>query len=294
MTPDQYANLHSLLKTLKEDNATINKSIHKLRDEVADLKEFFDARTSDNATAMDEYDLINSTPATVETMTNAGVITPKLIQLPTVRVLLVVGHNAIVKGAYSKHLQQHEYDFNLQLARSLEGSTIYDNAETNERMTLETHIAYRTKNTTRREFARDVLKPMCNRLHIDFIIELHFNAFHDEHVSGMELLYNMYSQGLYDIFMSGLTQRLPLRNRGVKQLNSQQRGYTNVTMLHAYHNIKTPYCILEPFFGSNKSDCNMATKYLKPAMQHALQKLTEAIVKEKLFAASVNSNGPTS
>lgn len=268
MTPQQEKLIHDRLNSLRDDNTTIYNNIVQLRNQVAELTELVDARTGDNEDAKEEMQLVN-----------ADNTEPALLQQPTVRVLLVVGHNPVVQGAYSPHLQQSEYNYNLALARKLEGSrdVMYD--DVTSQLTLETSIAYRTDNSSRREFLMQTVVPMLQTTDFDLIIELHFNSFIDPSATGMELLHatgSAEARHLFETLLNGLSILMPLRNRGLKQLKRDERGFSNVTMSYGYSSV--PYCILEPFFGSNKLDCHMAEQQLHNAVSYALGNVARHIV----------------
>lgn len=209
-------------------------------------------------------------------------------QLPTARILLVVGHNAIVQGAWSKHLQQTEYDYNLQLARSLEGSyeaTDDEGVATN----AEVFIKYRDENITRQEFAIETIAPFVSREDIDMVVEMHFNSFTDESVGGTETLRGSTGTdqvALITKFHNAMVETLNLRDRGIKRLLPNDRGYTNVTSLQGGNSgfalSHIPYCIMEPFFGSNSKDCYIAVRDLYDAYYNAILAVATEIGERKL------------
>ena len=219
---------------------------------------------------------------------------------PKARILLVVGHNAIVKGAYSEFLQQHEYDFNLALARRLEGSwTEARNKITGDYRSEtcknegEIHILYRDSNITRTEFALQQISPYVRNNNIDFIIELHFNSFSDPEVNGSELLHSSTNDNAIEFFTRFhdiLVNNLLRRDRGVKLLQPQDRGYTNVSILRERAHNNVPYCLLEPFFGSNANDSDTANLQLGPILQYALRELSHLIIERKIERYGHNFN----
>ena len=93
-----------------------------------------------------------------------------------------------------------------------------------------------------------------NKLHFDLVIELHFNAATPQ-ANGCETLYYFNSAKgrqfakLFSETVNNLTG-IKLRNNGLKALvNKKDRGFASVFYP------KAPTILIEPFFGSNESDC---------------------------------------
>lgn len=258
---------------LQQQNETLNH-LQQLRNSVADIHDALEivpvstslpydgAKDPANLKTLEAYPVPDATPDTLYT------------HRPTVNILLIVGHNPIVQGAYSDHLQQSEYDYNLSLARKLEGSNVILDHATRTATTINTHITYRTHNETRATFTRDIVVPFLDRNSIHFIIELHFNAFANQQANGSELLHTLppSHQPLLNTFYNEFSRNYPdTRKRGLKHVMPSNRGYTNLTRLRKTHNITTPICIMEPFFGSNEQDCNNATLHLYSAYRAAIE-----------------------
>jgi len=155
------------------------------------------------------------------------------------KIAFVVGHHENSKGAFSKHLNSSEWDFYNKVVNSLGDVSFFHN-DKNIRSYTE-----RIKNTASK----------INKYPFDLVIELHFNSVNDERVSGCETLFyhsstngKKYAQ-LFSDTISELTG-IKKRNNGLKPLsNSNDRGFASVYYTTA------PTILIEPFFGSNESDC---------------------------------------
>lgn len=156
------------------------------------------------------------------------------------KIAFVIGHNSKRKGAYSKHLKMREFDFYSEVVKHLDNVEvfIYD----------ETISGYITR-----------VKAMAKKLNAgnyDLVIELHFNSFSDAAANGCETLYffksknGKYYASLFSEIVNDYTG-IKLRNGGLKALaNRKDRGFASVYYPSA------PAILIEPFFGSNKSDCD--------------------------------------
>ena len=94
----------------------------------------------------------------------------------------------------------------------------------------------------------------------DAIIELHFNAAEKPAARGTETLYgkvNPDSRRLADLMQDSMVRvfgRGGSANRGVKVRRSDDRGFTSVTAAPT-----VPSALVEPFFGSNGGECQLAS-----------------------------------
>lgn len=288
-----------LLQYTRKSLGEISSVIQKATDLHATDKESFD-KIYLRLIALSESN--NETDFTADTINPDASITPPTPPIPPIplptplpaihtriyRILFIVGHNPIVKGAYSETLQQHEHDYFLKLARKLEGTTTervtttktYSHPPTTKHTdrVIETSIIYRTTNISRKSFAKEINQTVKTR-DIDLCIELHFNAFHDTTVSGCEVL--LHSQADFPIMKLATNvcnftaNNLGIRNRGLKLVSPTDNGYTNVTVLKTQHSNSTPYLLLEPFFGSNPDDCEIAIKNLYAVLTALKQYLCE-------------------
>ena len=85
----------------------------------------------------------------------------------------------------------------------------------------------------------------------DLVFELHFNASHPD-AHGSEALYyhtNEKTKLICEKFSSLMHEKMGYKNRGAKPITKDNRGGGFV------YNQIPPAIILEPFFGSNKNDC---------------------------------------
>ena len=155
------------------------------------------------------------------------------------KIAFVVGHHEKYKGAFSKYLKYSEWDFYNEVIKSL-GEVSFFYHDKNIRSYTE-----RIKNTASK----------INKYPFDLVIELHFNSVNDESVSGCEtLFYHSSTKGRkYAQLFSDTISEInwdKKRNNGLKPLyNSNDRGFASVYYTTA------PTILIEPFFGSNKSDC---------------------------------------
>ena len=98
-------------------------------------------------------------------------------------------------------------------------------------------------------------------------IELHFNAFISPNVKGHSVLYSVYNSASKDLarhLNEWMTGTLETRNRGIKELREQGRGFTNVSQLN------TATVILEPFFGTNEKDAAEGLMSINPLAESIL------------------------
>jgi N-acetylmuramoyl-L-alanine amidase len=153
---------------------------------------------------------------------------------------VVIGHHEKSRGAFSIHFGLNEWDFYRQVDLCLMGvTTFFHNPNISS-------YSQRIKDTANR----------INKGNFDLVIEMHFNSFHDESANGCETLYFYKSQKAkeYALLFSNLIGRetgIKLRNGGLKALaNTKDRGFASVYYTNA------PTILIEPFFGSSKSDCD--------------------------------------
>ena len=139
------------------------------------------------------------------------------------KIALIVGHTISAKGAHSR-LLGYEYDWNIDLA-------------------IKSGLPYETRNMGGLELAMKKLE------RYDATIELHFNSANGI-ANGTETLYaTENSFELANKVHFAITRVLGLKNRGVKKLSPQDRGYKNLTMS------QKPSVLIEPGFGDNQIDC---------------------------------------
>lgn len=162
------------------------------------------------------------------------------------RLAVIVGHTERQPGARGlPPVDRHEYPYNRDIARLMEQEAAIRGiaARTFLRDGVGIHGAYQ---------AAVAYDP-------DAIIELHFNAFHDAAVRGTETLCSdrhPHSERLAALAQAAMVRvfgRAGSTNRGVKMPTPRQSGYVNVTAAPS-----VPSILVEPFFGSNGPDCELA------------------------------------
>ncbi|AGO48511.1 N-acetylmuramoyl-L-alanine amidase [Cellulophaga phage phi18:2] len=161
------------------------------------------------------------------------------------RTAILIGHTKNSPGACSPHGLPCEFDFNKSIAIAAAkkncGITVFENGSYDKGY-------YEMTKATAKEL---------NEFKPDLILELHYNAA-DPSAHGSEALYyfkNKKTKALGYYFTKLLQLHMGYRDRGAKALvNKNDRGYWSVFLPDA------PSLILEPFFGSNKSDVQRMNK----------------------------------
>lgn len=159
------------------------------------------------------------------------------------KIAIIVGHDEKKQGAYSEYLKKSEYEFNSEFANNIFSQLTHYG--------LEVNIFKRNKG----------LKDAYDRAKIlgsNIFIELHFNSFSDESANGAEVLINgdnKDEQGFAQAIIDNWCEDTLIKDRGVKKVSKGKRGYRNLTQVENDISI-----IFEPFFGSNKDDCDKITR----------------------------------
>ena len=159
------------------------------------------------------------------------------------RLAIIVGHSKNRPGARAgEPLQQYEYTFNSEIAKSIErrGRDCGLAVQTFFRDDVGIAGAYRNASSYQPEA----------------IIELHFNAATPA-AHGAETLYssvNPQSEKLAQLLQKSMCDALGSRDRGIKHIKKGGRGYGNVSAS------SLPSALVEPFFGSNTADCENAVE----------------------------------
>lgn len=154
------------------------------------------------------------------------------------KIAFVLGHHEKAQGAVSPYFGMSEWKFYNKVMEHIPDATIFYHDPNINRYTE------RIKNTAKK----------LNKLNFDLVIELHFNAAAPE-ANGCETLYyfNSEKSKKYALIFSEVVNQwtnIKLRNKGLKALvNSKDRGFASV------YYPKAPTILIEPFFGSNYSDC---------------------------------------
>lgn len=158
-------------------------------------------------------------------------------------IAVIVGHEARAPGAtFVGPKYKHEYDYNTKLATRMK--------ELGDMVGIKTHIIFRDGVGIAGAYNRmKALKPDC-------CIELHFNAFNGV-ASGTETLC---TTDLNDKAFAGVVQKNMCQafkrnglSRGVKVLSRSARGGGNIYAAGSIAN-----CLVEPFFGDNKQEAELA------------------------------------
>jgi len=156
------------------------------------------------------------------------------------KIALVIGHHKISKGAYSTHLKTSEWDFYKDVV-----SRIRTCPDVYTHNILDGGYTSRIKATSKK----------LNKGNYDLVISLHFNSAGDVRANGCETLYyfnstkgKKYAQQFSETVHEWTG--IKLRHNGLKALaNKNDRGFAMV------YYPKAPTILIEPFFGSNISDC---------------------------------------
>lgn len=160
------------------------------------------------------------------------------------KLAIIVGHEAAAKGAKSVGpLNTYEYDFNKSVAQLV-------------------YVFAREKSIDARIFYRDGLGiggvgKAVTEWGAGIAIELHFNSA-DQSARGTETLYdseppmNKEFATVIQRHICGVFKRTGKQDRGIKLLEAGDRGHYNLKV------VKCVSVLVEPFFGSNKQDTELA------------------------------------
>ena len=157
------------------------------------------------------------------------------------KIALIVGHNPKSQGAVRVTDGKSEYVFNKKLAEDLKAlkpeqySIIFRDPAGG--YAKEIDLAYAEANEQR----------------VSGTVELHFNASAAASATGTEVLTSgtRNSMILCNLLQDKMFLALRLKNRGVKQVTKQQRGGRSLWAG------SSPAALIEPFFGSNRNDCEV-------------------------------------
>ncbi|MBR8748697.1 hypothetical protein IX317_000356 [Fusobacterium sp. DD29] len=157
------------------------------------------------------------------------------------KVALLIGHNPKDKGAYSNVLGQYEYEYYRDVCSII--NEIDDSIDIYTREPIVGYVAQMVP----------VIEEM-NKHNYDFILELHFNAVKDTNVRGCETLVYKDSKKGHELALNFLkkvheTFDIPYRGGKLIEIKYQhERGGYGIC------NTKSPYILVEPFFGTNDID----------------------------------------
>ena len=163
------------------------------------------------------------------------------------RLAIVVGHTELRPGAKAvAPINAHEYPWNVEVAKMMKIEAAARG--------IACKVFYRNNGGLNGAYGRaQVYDPTA-------IIELHFNSFSSPNASGTETLCaeNKPSAAAFaEVVQQKMLQVLGTKDRGVKKIGSRGRGHGNLV---AAPNI--PTVLVEPFFGSNPSDCERANTHI--------------------------------
>lgn len=148
------------------------------------------------------------------------------------KIAVVIGHDKISPGAYSKYISKSEYQYNREVASYLRCVDIYKRPENG---------SYKTQMETLAERVRPH--------NYDLIIELHFNMFDDiannkgEGVETVSYPGNEKTIELGTEYCKLISKHYYTKNRGAKVANKGGRGWWFLELMPANA------IIVEPFFG---------------------------------------------
>lgn len=151
------------------------------------------------------------------------------------KIAIVIGHNSKNKGSYSEHLKMTEFEFNSEVANSVNDADVYFHNPTIS------SYRKRMKETASR----------INKKKYDLVIFLHFNSFNTK-ATGVEVFYyrfNLKGKKYASKLAKTSSNHTDLRNRGSKAMFKWMRGFW------ALFYPKATCILFEPFFGDNKTDC---------------------------------------
>ncbi|MGK0388832.1 MAG: N-acetylmuramoyl-L-alanine amidase [Maribacter sp.] len=171
------------------------------------------------------------------------------------KIAIIIGHNKKGQGAKAiDPIGRTEFDFNSELAKLME--------KRSKQYNVITKSFFREQDNSddkRKRYGKEIRKAYkkVNEWNPDYSIELHFNAA-GKAITGTEVLTSGTKES---IKYANLTQKEMVKlfkrkgnSRGVKTLKIGDRGYYSLFKGNA------PAIIVEPFFGSSKSDCELMKK----------------------------------
>ncbi|XGU46680.1 N-acetylmuramoyl-L-alanine amidase [Fusobacterium necrophorum subsp. funduliforme] len=150
------------------------------------------------------------------------------------KTVLIIGHNARDKGAYSPYLKMSEYDYWNEVIKGLDVPVLRRNANRGYGLEM-----------------REMLSRL-EQLNYDVAIELHFNSAISNAEGAEVLVYkgNITSKTLATKFLKQLEER-GHKNRGIIGVSHERER----NGAYGICNSRGNYILIEPFFGSNEKDC---------------------------------------
>lgn len=171
-------------------------------------------------------------------------------------VCYIVGHTALAGGAYSNSLLAYEYHYWKEVATIIKRNATM-------RRAFNVHVFTRDKSTERAY--KDALAESP-----DLIVELHFNAGGGPAATGIETLCigdmtskNGKAAAAFSRYIQqGTGLALRQSGSGVKRVYDGDRGFANLALAG-----DRPAILIEPFFGTNTSDCAHWSDYAGAALR---------------------------
>ena len=153
------------------------------------------------------------------------------------KIALVVGHTEKSPGAFNTQCGITEFDFNRKLVTSI--AAIIDDR-------CEVKIVYRERYSD--------LPEKINAWNPNFVICFHANSYYFRGTGTETLFYHKSKKGkeMAMIFQDNIVKALGLKDRGVKEKSSEQRGG------FVLRGTVAPCILLEPFFIDNDDDYKTA------------------------------------
>ena len=160
------------------------------------------------------------------------------------QIALIIGHNVKAQGAVRVTDRVSEFVFWSKLARELAAL----NPEQYVILERQAGLDYATE--------IDRVYAKANDLGVSGTVELHFNSAAAASASGTEVLTSgtRGSMILSNLLQDKMQVALRLKSRGVKQVTKQQRGGRSLWAG------ASPAALIEPFFGSNRNDCEVVDR----------------------------------
>lgn len=150
------------------------------------------------------------------------------------KTVLIIGHNARDKGAYSPYLKMSEYDYWGEVVKGLDVPVLRRNANRGYGLEM-----------------REMLSRL-EQIDYDIAIELHFNSAISNANGAEVLIYKGNKKA--KILAQNLLDRLVdkgHRDRGIIEVSHERER----NGAYGICNSKGYYLLIEPFFGSNEKDC---------------------------------------
>jgi N-acetylmuramoyl-L-alanine amidase len=167
-------------------------------------------------------------------------------------IAICIGHSRTIKGrydggAYSPWLKMNERDFNLLVASQLSTHLSQNGIPSR----IINHYAGAGYGSAMVDVSKQVKDARAS-----LAIELHFNSATPT-ANGHEWLYwhsSKHGEALARAFSAQFSKdHQNIRSRGLKPITARDRGGAFLRVTHC------PALIVEPFFGSNESDCRQIT-----------------------------------